>query len=570
MSTDLEALARQYARGVRELDVKTLRAVLAAYREVEQVILDEFRRLDKRVQELRDQGIEVDAQTLIELEEYRRLTDVIRTAISQYASTVESIIRCNAPQSLSLAAQHARQAGLELLFQPHHPEAFIAATAALGPQSPLHDVLRTYASQAFTQEEAERAVAKARQALLTGVAAGWHPTTTARLLREALATSAYRAQRLARTETLRAYRAGTLELYRQSNVVKRWRWVAALSARTCGACLAMHGQVLELDDVVFDHPNGRCVAVPLTEQDLSLLTAGQDTLPDSWLWFWQQSFEVRDRILGPLRHEALRRGYIGYNDIYHVRRTPFGKTLGIRPLEQVTPRSLKQLKKFVEQRRRLTGDKKLMLEYADTIAAYIERVHGIGVVKKRNLGPGWGWNGWIVHRVGPWRAAFLPLKRYITVSPDAIRARDPVIVHALTHELLHAASPSKPLDYQTIAIEEAWVDAYARHITKQLVRDVPKFRWVDMQEVEKVVTSHPYHELVVQIEQVRQLTKLPPEQFYRDLAKVEGTDRWQKIEQWVKQAHTGQQQQDVLRRVQDIRQYMEDYVLWVKFGRTRE
>jgi hypothetical protein len=145
-----------------------------------------------------------------------------------------------------------------------------------------------------------------------------------------------------------------------------------------------------------------------------------------------------------------------------------------------------------------------------------------------------------------------------------------VIVHALTHELLHAASPSKPLDYQTIAIEEAWVDAYARHITKQLVRDVPKFRWVNIQEVEKVVTSHPYHELVVQIEQVRQLTKLPPEQFYRDLAKVEGTDRWQKIEQWVKQAHTGQQQQDVLRRVQDIRQYMEDYVLWVKFGRTRE
>jgi SPP1 gp7 family putative phage head morphogenesis protein len=570
MSTDLETLARQYARGVRELDVDILRTVLAAYREAEQVILEEFRRLDTRVRELQDQGIEVDVRMLVELEEYRRLVDIIQTTISQYASTVDAVTRGNIPQALSLAAQHAEQAGLELMFQPHHPEAFVAATAALDPRSPLAKVLESYAGQVFTAQEAERAVALAKRALLTAVAAGWHPSTAAKLLREALATSAYRAQRLARTEILRAYRSGTLELYRQSQVVRRWRWVASLSPRTCGACLAMHGQVLELEDTVFDHPNGRCVAVPLTERDLPLVGTAQDTLPDGWAWFWQQSFEERDRLLGPLRHEALRRGYIGYNDIYHVRRTPFGKTLGIKPLEQVAPRALNQLKKFLEQRRRLTGDKKLMLEYADTIAGYIERVHGVGMVKNRGLGPGWGWNGWIVHKVGPWRAAFLPLKHYITVSPDVIQARDHVIVHALTHELLHAASPSEPLDYHTIAIEEAWADAYARHITKRLVREVPKFQWVDMQEVEKVITNHPYHELVVRIEQVRELTGLPPEQFYRDLTKIPGTERWDKIEEWIKQAYTGKERQNVLRQVQDIRQQMEDYVLWIKFGRKRE
>jgi SPP1 gp7 family putative phage head morphogenesis protein len=554
MSADLDTLARRYARGVRELDINVLRTVLAAYRETEHVIVSEFQRLDARVRELREQGVEVDVKTLMELDEYRRLVDVVRTAIAQYASTVDAVVKGNAPQALTLAAQHARDAGIELTFQAHHPEAFIAATAALDPESPLLDVLRTRASEAFAADEAERAVANARRALLTAVAAGWHPRTAAKLLREALATSAYRAQRIARTEILRAYRAGTLELYRQSSTVKRWRWVASLSRRTCAACLAMHGREFDVERAVYDHPNGRCVVVPIT--DATTGEIARDTTPDGWQWFWEQPFDVRDAILGPALHEALRRGFVSYDRLAELKRTPFGISVQAVPLKRMWGLSARRLLELARERNGLPAERRLLLERADAIAGYIERVIGIGVIARRSDVHGLGWNGEISWADGPYIAVYEPRRQTIVVSPERVRADDSYSVHVLVHELLHAASGTGRHGFtmNAMAQEEAWAEAYARVVVRRLVRDSPAFRWAELAEIERRWERHPYHRLTVIMEQARELVRKEPEEFYRQLAPVHGSLRWNTIEGWIAERYQGQARE---RRMRELRKLKE-------------
>jgi len=557
MGVDLDTLARRYARGVRELDVNVLRAVLAAYRETEQVIVAEFERLDTQVRTLREQGVDVDVETLMELDEYRHLVDVVRTAIAQYASTVDAIVKGQAPQALTLAAQHTRDAGIELAFQAHHPEAFIAATAALDPESPLLNVLRTRASEAFAADEAERAVANARRAILTAVAAGWHPTTAANLLREALATSAYRAQRIARTEILRAYRAGTLELYRQSGVVKRWRWVSSLSRRTCGACLAMHGREFDVERAVYDHPNGRCVVVPITDATTGELA--RDTTPDAWRWFWEQPFEVRDAMLGPALHEALRRGFVAYDALAELQRTPFGVSVRAVPLKRMWGLSVSELLKLARERNMLPRERRLLLERADAIAGYLERVIGIGVIRRRSDLHGLGWNGEIVWQDGPYIAAYDPRRQRILVSPQRLHADEPYSVHVLVHELLHAASATgrQGSSMDAMAQEEAWAEAYARLIIRRLVRESPAFRWVDIDIIERRWGLHPYHSLVNIIEEARELVRKDPQEFYQRLAPVHGSLRWNTMEDWLAELYQGQARERRVRQLRKLKETLE-------------
>jgi len=104
----------------------------------------------------------------------------------------------------------------------------------------------------------------------------------------------YRAERIARTESARAYSKGHIEAWRSTGVVKNKVWVAASNA--CPFCLDMDGTTVELDDTFMDegdtqdvefggneismsqdygdvggpplHPNCRCAMVAELNDDL--------------------------------------------------------------------------------------------------------------------------------------------------------------------------------------------------------------------------------------------------------------------------------------------------------------
>jgi len=78
----------------------------------------------------------------------------------------------------------------------------------------------------------------------------------------------WRAERIARTETIAAAAEGSLLGYEASEVVKKTEFYAALDERTCEECMARHTHTYPLSEasgIIPVHPNCRCVWIPLVE-----------------------------------------------------------------------------------------------------------------------------------------------------------------------------------------------------------------------------------------------------------------------------------------------------------------
>lgn len=62
----------------------------------------------------------------------------------------------------------------------------------------------------------------------------------------------YRAERIARTETIKASNYGAVESYKESGIVTSKRWLTTPDERTCEWCGPMNGKTLGLDDSYFE------------------------------------------------------------------------------------------------------------------------------------------------------------------------------------------------------------------------------------------------------------------------------------------------------------------------------
>ena len=152
-----------------------------------------------------------------------------------------------------------------------------------------------------------------RRRLVQGVAAGRNPRDTARLIvrdvQDAFDGGLARAQVIARTETIDAYRAGAKAHHEaNSDVLAGWVWLAKLSERTCPSCVAMHGTEHALDEPgPLDHPQGRCSRMPLVKPEL-VPGAPAPTIESGPEWLARQPEGVQRSVLGPRRFEAWQDG----------------------------------------------------------------------------------------------------------------------------------------------------------------------------------------------------------------------------------------------------------------------
>lgn len=132
--------------------------------------------------------------------------------------------------------------------------------------------------------------------------------------------SSVRAERIARTEVLKAGNFGTLEAYKQSGVVVGKQWLTAEDEFVCQWCAPLNGKVISLDDTFFDqgsqfvgkdggiinfkldsvpaaplHPNCRCTIVPITisQRQAKPVKKSQEYVGD----FAQQMESLRTDIL---------------------------------------------------------------------------------------------------------------------------------------------------------------------------------------------------------------------------------------------------------------------------------
>lgn len=190
--------------------------------------------------------------------------------------------------------------------------------------SPLHKLLAGISGEGAQVAE---------DALVQGMAMGKNPRAVAPLLRQALGTTLTRALRITRTETLRAYREATRQSYQANgDVLEGWIWHAALDTRTCAACWTMHGTIHKLDEILDDHPNGRCAMQPLTKTWADIgeaigvdLTGIEETRVTPELGvdvFVRLAAEEQIKILGPAKFAAWENGEFDLQDLIGRRQDP--------------------------------------------------------------------------------------------------------------------------------------------------------------------------------------------------------------------------------------------------------
>lgn len=99
---------------------------------------------------------------------------------------------------------------------------------------------------------------------IRGIVAGQNPTTTARDILEAIKSlPLWRANNIMRSLQLTAYRDATvIEQLANADILEpEIIRIAALDARTCMACVVLHGTKLRIGERVNDHRLGRCTSI---------------------------------------------------------------------------------------------------------------------------------------------------------------------------------------------------------------------------------------------------------------------------------------------------------------------
>lgn len=163
----------------------------------------------------------------------------------------------------------------------------------------------------------DQAYAAVQRELVRGVAAGSNPRQTARRMvaraQDGFNGGLNRADTIARTETLDAYREATaLGQRAHADVLDGWQWQASLSSRTCAACLSMNGSTWALTDPGPEgHQRCRCTRLPIVKSwaDLGFdVPEPPSVLPSSADYFDGLSAADQQAILGQRGYDAWKRG----------------------------------------------------------------------------------------------------------------------------------------------------------------------------------------------------------------------------------------------------------------------
>lgn len=258
-------------------------------------------------------------------------------ALAELVTTTNTLAVGDLDALVGMAAEHHAQ----LLAAQLPPGATIPPTG-FDPRAVAAIVERTAGQiTALTWPLSGEAEAAMRSALIRGVAVGDNPRTVAadmlRRVQGAFDGGRARAENIARTEMMDSLRVASKQAQDANrDVLAGWRWTAALNARTCSACLSMHGRVFGLDEPgPQGHQGCRCARTPVTRTWRELgfdIDEPPRTAPTGLEWFERQPEKVQRKILGPKRFKAWKDGTYPPERWAVLRQTP-----GWRPSWAVGP-----------------------------------------------------------------------------------------------------------------------------------------------------------------------------------------------------------------------------------------
>ena len=179
---------------------------------------------------------------------------------------------------------------------------------------------------------AETTMDRLRRLIVSGVQMGKSPREIARwIVEQGFGMGLTDAMRMMRTVQLWSYREATRAGYlANADVVRGWVWMSALiPGRTCMACVAMHGTIHGLDEVLNDHHNGLCAMLPLVGEN-PLAVPGPD---------WFRKLPKRDQVemMGPGKYAAWKAGVFEIEDMAgEVENDVYGLMRVERSLKELT------------------------------------------------------------------------------------------------------------------------------------------------------------------------------------------------------------------------------------------
>ena len=319
---DIYDLADQFRdrllRREREAAAQMVRRYAAVYRRIQ----DEVSKILDEIDALAEAGEDPSVAQLLQLQRLQALQVQVRREVGEFAAWAGEQIQVGQAWAVDQAAADAERLmraalgklppGVVVSFNRLNRAATSRIIAAVQDESPLARLLDSLGA---------RAAERVKQELVNAVSLGWGARETARAIREASGETLGRALRIARTETLRAYREGTRETYKaNSDIVGEWEWRSARQVRTCAACWAMDGRRFPLDVPMSEHPNGRCMQLPVIDREKLGLPPGTSrrSTETGAQAFERLSEADKKRILGA-KYDAYRRGEITLADVVGLR-----------------------------------------------------------------------------------------------------------------------------------------------------------------------------------------------------------------------------------------------------------
>jgi len=273
--------------------------------------------IDSLLLEIAAQGLKTDGQ-IYRLHRYEQLIQMVQAEIAQYEAW--------AMQAITTEEQRVMDMGFGVAARTAYGERLMAAVidrsavaniiGQCQDGSPLFSVLR---QRALGPE----AIEGLTMALLEGVALGYNPRKTARMMANGLAQGLNKAMVIARTEQARAAREATREGYRQMGY-ERYQRHCAKSDRTCIACLGLDGETYPIETPFYSHPQCRCFMTPVFE--------GMPQPARAQAWFDGLDEDGKLKLLGPGRYELYQNG-VSLRDMVRIKNDPvWGPTITIRPI----------------------------------------------------------------------------------------------------------------------------------------------------------------------------------------------------------------------------------------------
>lgn len=334
---DLYETAQLFRKELIALQSAAVERVLKAYFVAWERIAADLEKLLKKAEAAKDATGEIPISWLYEQGRLQLLLDQLAEEITRLAESAaelttqdqERVVNLVQKRSERLIKAAPKPAGIEVVFQrlPKEqlekfvgltrdgsplPESFKRLARDLGVE--VSDTITNQITQGLARGDGYR---KILSDLATAIEAkNGNPYKDPAIVR--------RLGLAVRSSINWAYSESTRETY-QANRITRWEWQTSPSG-ACPACVALDGKIFEIDEPQGEHPNCRCVILPVIED--------WDEPPRKSL-FERLSEAEKIAVFGNAGYRALQDGKAQLEDFIGIRENRYGKQRGTRSLADI-------------------------------------------------------------------------------------------------------------------------------------------------------------------------------------------------------------------------------------------